>query len=918
MKYINTLTNSFVLGEKDDNGRILEQFGFPKGGLTYLIKGVNVKFYLVEDYFYKNVIWSADAPLMIDGVLISVDNLPIALKKIFHQEAEEIAIDTEFDTESFNAIANAPVSVRFNEIEASQGVISDKVDTLSGEVQTKASEADLTAHTADSNIHVTTGEKESWNSKAEISDIPDVSNFIEMSAVTDYTYSKSVIDEKIENVEVDAYTKTESDERFQPIGDYLSGNALNGYATEQWVGEQGYLTEHQDISGKQDVSGMTAYTTTATTDALNGVVTAHTADTTIHVTSADKSAWNAKSDFSGSYNDLTDKPSIPSTGDIQTQIDSSISGKQDTLSAGTGISIVGNVISATGGGGGGNNVVELTQAEYSALTTIDPTTIYVITDAEEINANEYVAKVSNIASGYTDVITPKSSYSYSEAFNDTVYWNAGTYTGSSSSRQIGSAIVYTSQYGSTTIFLAAGISNGVVTANTTKNNQYLTIEVVDGELAVTPNEGYYWCELRDNNSGSHNIKKHYSSGQSKNVIENTIYDVLDTRREQIENLRTNMVTDVTASVSDGELRVSEIKTNGSGVSTVILKSSTINYDNGLNVQFSSTTEGQKVLNTGSNAYYDLFNAGYDTTKSYHDLTIVMNSGYTGSYAEPTFSFYFLTSDGTTRSSDLSFAYNVANNSISWLNEGWGTYVTVTDTLSTDYTIKFTANDGYLISFFNSNNGLIGGVDATRPYEFVTNLITTTSYIHPGQDIIDDLYANKQDTLSAGTGISIVDNVISATGGGGANVVQTTGTSTTDVMSQDAVTTQLNGKQVSESNGYFYDVTTSYQSTNSKSTDYIRLKSRKNDGSSVNVTKLYFPRINGNKLVQSSVYYTNFEFVETSAITTSITSSSTDAQVPSAKAVNDKLGGLSLVKLTQSEYDALSPNYDANTIYFIKD
>lgn len=57
-------------------------------------------------------------------------------------------------------------------------------------------------------------------------------------------------------------------------------------------------------------------------------------------------------------------------------------------------------------------------------------------------------------------------------------------------------------------------------------------------------------------------------------------------------------------------------------------------------------------------------------------------------------------------------------------------------------------------------------------------------------------------------------------------------------------------------------------------------------------------------------------VDTSAITTTITSSSTDSQVPSAKAVNDKLGGLSLVKLTQSEYDALSPNYDANTLYVI--
>lgn len=58
------------------------------------------------------------------------------------------------------------------------------------------------------------------------------------------------------------------------------------------------------------------------------------------------------------------------------------------------------------------------------------------------------------------------------------------------------------------------------------------------------------------------------------------------------------------------------------------------------------------------------------------------------------------------------------------------------------------------------------------------------------------------------------------------------------------------------------------------------------------------------------------FVGTSAITTSITSSSTDAQVPSAKGVNDKLGGLSMVKLTQSAYDALSPNYDSNTLYVI--
>ena len=59
-------------------------------------------------------------------------------------------------------------------------------------------------------------------------------------------------------------------------------------------------------------------------------------------------------------------------------------------------------------------------------------------------------------------------------------------------------------------------------------------------------------------------------------------------------------------------------------------------------------------------------------------------------------------------------------------------------------------------------------------------------------------------------------------------------------------------------------------------------------------------------------------VDTSAITTTITSSSTDAQVPSAKAVNDKLGGLSLVKLTQSEYSAMEQagTLDNSTLYIV--
>lgn len=58
----------------------------------------------------------------------------------------------------------------------------------------------------------------------------------------------------------------------------------------------------ESVSGKADTSAV---------DALNNTVTTHTADTTIHVTANEKTAWDNKSDFSGDYNDLTNKPTIP-------------------------------------------------------------------------------------------------------------------------------------------------------------------------------------------------------------------------------------------------------------------------------------------------------------------------------------------------------------------------------------------------------------------------------------------------------------------------------------------------------------------------------------------------------------------------------------------------------------------------------
>lgn len=82
--------------------------------------------------------------------------------------------------------------------------------------------------------------------------------------------------------------------------------------TSELMNDSGYLTEHQDISGKLDKTG----------DAANTTVTFTAATSRTNVASGDKlstivgkmSKWFSDMStvaFSGSYNDLTNKPTIP-------------------------------------------------------------------------------------------------------------------------------------------------------------------------------------------------------------------------------------------------------------------------------------------------------------------------------------------------------------------------------------------------------------------------------------------------------------------------------------------------------------------------------------------------------------------------------------------------------------------------------
>ena len=182
----------------------------------------------------------------------------------------------------------------------------------------------------------------------------------------------------------------------------------------------------------------------------------------------------------------------------------------------------------------------------------------------------------------------------------------------------------------------------------------------------------------------------------------------------------------------------------------------------------------------------------------------------------------------------------------------------------------------------------------------------------------DSWNAKQDALTAGSGIEISGNVISAIGGG-VTVDSTLDSGSTNPVANSAITTALNEKQdilsdvvysLSQFDNYIDGHNVLHTMFKNHNYDYD-LSSSFVFGN-INGESVLCPRVNS-----SSSWRGELNLVETSAITTSMTSSSTDAQVPSAKAVYDTLGGLKLVKIFKADYDALATK-DENTLYIIPD
>ena len=189
----------------------------------------------------------------------------------------------------------------------------------------------------------------------------------------------------IEEIKVNGVAQTPVDKSVD-----ITIPSTDGFATEEWVTEQGYLTQHQDISGlveKETGKSLIADTEIARLASVDNyddsVITKRVSDIEADYT---KSADLSTVATSGSYNDLTDKPTIPEEYD-DTDIKNDITSVSDRVTA-----IEGDYATKTYVGEQITNAEHLKReivTEIPDASTADNHTIYMLKVEDTVGNDKY-------------------------------------------------------------------------------------------------------------------------------------------------------------------------------------------------------------------------------------------------------------------------------------------------------------------------------------------------------------------------------------------------------------------------------------------------------------------------------------------------------------------------------------------------
>ena len=228
---------------------------------------------------------------------ITKDNVTSALG---YTPTQQSAIDTaltsakDYTDSKVDALVGEGAATTLDTIgEISKAIESHRevTDALNSAIGNKANASDLTSHTGNTTVHVTSTERTNWNSAKTHADSSHAPSNAEKNIIVGIQKNGTdlTVDSSTRKVNITVPTK---------VGDLTN--------------DKGYLTAHQDISGKLDKTG----------DASNVTNTFSSASSRANLTTGEKLSvslgkivkWFTDLKtvaFTGSYTDLSNKPTIP-------------------------------------------------------------------------------------------------------------------------------------------------------------------------------------------------------------------------------------------------------------------------------------------------------------------------------------------------------------------------------------------------------------------------------------------------------------------------------------------------------------------------------------------------------------------------------------------------------------------------------
>lgn len=249
-----------------------------------------------------------------------------------------------------NAITAATSALAESIAEQGYQTSGDVQNAISGKAEAsdvQALSGTVTAHTANTDIHVTTADKTAWNAKADLSDIPSVSGYADAVAydtnakemkfyhggtggteVFSFDASPFLVDGMIESVVITSITSGGSEVQVLEI---TWNSAAGGQVTDI------PLTAIFDPSNYYTTAQTQAYVTAYTYDKQTideKISQSGTFDPTQYYTTANT---YSKTEVNGLLDDKADT----ATTYTKTEVDTALGGKQATLVSGTNIKTVG-------------------------------------------------------------------------------------------------------------------------------------------------------------------------------------------------------------------------------------------------------------------------------------------------------------------------------------------------------------------------------------------------------------------------------------------------------------------------------------------------------------------------------------------------------------------------------------------------